>query len=243
MRMVKASILGLMLASMHAVAMAHDDDADAVPTIVVSATGMVEVKPDQVQIRMGVSTENKKVLSAAEENAKKVAAVLAALEKAGVQKDELSTAGFTIQPVYDYHERARTLTGYFVENNVLITTDRLDAAGAIIDAAVQAGATNVAGVSFGLKEERTRRDEVLRIAVANARADAVVAAEAAGRMLGAVKRILIGGGGGPPTPMPYMSDAPVATSLSKVAAPELMPGDMTVAASVTIEYELTPKAP
>lgn len=243
MRLLKASILALSFAAVHAAAMARHDDEAKTPTVVVSAEGAVDVMPDEAQIRFSVNTQRKKVFPAAEENAKNVAAVLAALEKAGVQKSELSTIGFTIQPTIDYSSMA-SVTGYEVRNTVLIKTDRIDAAGAIIDAAAQTGAVSVVQIAFGLKDNRTLRDQALRQAVANARADASVIADASGGTLGPVRRIITSSNGRQPI---YNPDVIAGSTLYRMAdrsaAPDLMPGDLTITASVTIEYELTPKAP
>lgn len=248
MRVLKATIVALAFAATNAAAMARHDEPSAtskLPTIVVTASGAVDADSDQAVIRLTVTTENKRVLPAAEENAKKVAAVLAGLEKVGVKKDELATASFMIRPMYDYSSSGRgSLTGYAVSNSVVVTTARLDAAGSIVDAAVQAGATTIDGVFFGLKDSRTKRDEALRLAVAHARADATVAADAAGMKVAGIRRLMVVGDGGQPGPMPMMdfAGAPAAASIAR-AAPELMPGEVSVTAAVTVEYELAPKAP
>ena len=105
MRVLKATIVALAFAATNAAAMARHDEPSAtskLPTIFVTASGAVDADPDQAVIRLTVTTENKRVLPAAEENAKKVAAVLAGLEKVGVKTDELATASFMIRPMYDY---------------------------------------------------------------------------------------------------------------------------------------------
>lgn len=245
MKLAHASILGFCIVVLAVPALArHDEHAHAVepPSLVVTGTATVQVTPDEVTIRLGVTTEAKTVAPAAEENAQKITAVLTGVQKSGVTKEELSTGNFSIEPAYDYNrgEGPPRITGYRVSNVVVIQTKKLDRAGAMIDAAITAGANEVQGVSFGLSDPRAQRDEALRLAVANARADAEHAANASAVKLGPIRRIMVGsvGGGGPiPVPM-FKGRAMEMAAAAPGAAPDLMPGKTDVYATVTIEYDL-----
>ncbi len=65
-------------------------------------------------------------------------------------------------------------------------TDKLDRVGAVIDAAIKKGATNIAGLLFYSSNVDEARRGALGQAIENARRDAEVMARAAGGQLGAL---------------------------------------------------------
>src|SRR6266571_4464068 len=75
--------------------------------------------------------------------------------------------------------------------------------GKFLQAAVDAGANTVSGVSFSVSDPARGRDAALQSAMADARAKAEVLARAAGRALGHVIAIAEGGGVRPPVPLAF----------------------------------------
>ncbi|HEV2061408.1 MAG TPA: SIMPL domain-containing protein, partial [Solirubrobacteraceae bacterium] len=84
-------------------------------------------------------------------------------------------------------------THYVARNAVAVTIRALERAGAIVDAGVRAGATNVYGPEFGVSDGAARYRDALGLALADARAKAERMARDAGVTLGAVLRIHEGG--------------------------------------------------
>jgi uncharacterized protein len=78
-------------------------------------------------------------------------------------------------------------------NQVMVRLDDMELVGRVVDAAVGAGANRVTGISFELSDPRTAYHEALRLAVARARAEAEVLADALGEPLGAVMQVSTGG--------------------------------------------------
>ncbi len=86
--------------------------------------------------------------------------------------------------------------------------------GRVIDTVVEAGANNLIGISFGLRDASKARKEALTLAVREAREKAEAIAQAAGLQLRGVERIVESGitvptirlgmanAGGPPVPLP-----------------------------------------
>src|SRR5690606_12584202 len=74
--------------------------------------------------------------------------------------------------------------GYRAVNMVEIRVDSLDELGAIIDAAIAAGANRVASLHFELQDMESARLEAIGLAVEKARREAEVVARAAGQRLG-----------------------------------------------------------
>jgi uncharacterized protein YggE len=152
------------------------------PTIFVSGRGEVQVAPDRARVQVGVETQAKTSQLAAQENNKKQAAILAAIQKLGVPAANIQTLNYNVAPVQRYDEKLRkvVIDGYQVSNIVQVETDKLEQAGPIIDAGLANGANRVAGLDFLVKDRAKAQDQALTLAVASARRQAEVAAKAAG---------------------------------------------------------------
>ncbi len=146
----------------------------------ISATGSatVSVAPDLVTIQFAVDTEEKTAQDAISSNAQLMNTVVSAIQNAGVSKDEISTAGFSIYPVYnDSIPDPKTgihhtvLSGYHASNTLSIKTTKLTSAGNIVDTAVAAGANRVDNISFSLSpdKQQSTQDDLLAKAVLNAK--------------------------------------------------------------------------
>jgi uncharacterized protein len=151
-------------------------------TIFVSARGEVQVSPDRARVQVGMETQARTSQLAAQENNRKQAAILAAIQKLGVPAANIQTMNYSVSPVQRYDDKLRrvVIDGYQVTNVVQVETDRLELAGQIIDAGLANGANRVAGLDFIVKDRAKAQDQALTEAVAAARRQAEVAAKAAG---------------------------------------------------------------
>ncbi|HKY03306.1 MAG TPA: SIMPL domain-containing protein, partial [Blastocatellia bacterium] len=70
------------------------------PSIRVTGDAIVSARPDQAQIDVGVVTQAPNAKNAADENARKVDAVLAALRKVLGPEAEIKTVGYSLNPNY-----------------------------------------------------------------------------------------------------------------------------------------------
>ncbi|HYW31123.1 MAG TPA: SIMPL domain-containing protein [Gemmatimonas sp.] len=152
------------------------------PQITVSARGEVQVAPDRARVQVGVETQAKTAVAAANENNRKQAAILAAVRALGIPASAISTLNYNVFPVerYDEKNRRSVIDGYRVSNIVQVETDKLEQAGTIIDAALNNGANRVAGLDFMVKDPSAARDQALAKAVQSAKRQATAAAAAAG---------------------------------------------------------------
>ncbi len=89
-------------------------------------------------------------------------AVLAKLKSAGIPGDAIQTTGYDIQPEFDYANGKQTVRGYVARNSIEVRVDELPKLGDILDIAVGAGATSVAGVRFDLKDRTGAEREALQ---------------------------------------------------------------------------------
>lgn len=206
-------------------------------SIRVTGTGEARAQPDQAIADFGVETQAVTAQAAAAENAQRMERVIAALVRAGVPRDRIETRDYNVFPDYDPQPRPDAaeprVRGYRVMNTVMVTMDDITRVGAVIDAALAAGANRVNGVRFGLRDPQAFRQRAIDDAVRRARADAEALAAALGVTLGQVREAYTADVGMPQPVMMQrmeMADAAASTPIS--------PGEQTVRATVIIVYAI-----
>ena len=159
--------------------------APQVPQLVVTGYGEVTVAPDRAMIDVAVETRATTASQAAAQNARRLRVVLDTLKARGIAAGDLSTLGYSVNPDYEPMPRGEAVRrGYVATNVVRIETRTLDQVGALIDAALAAGANRVNEVRFSSSRHATVRDSATALAIANARRTAETMARAAGGTLG-----------------------------------------------------------
>ena len=170
------------------VATAGRDDNRRVTRVMVAGDSIVQAQPDTAIVTVSVVTQNRQALAAQQENAAKTDAVVRALKAAAGSGAEVKTSGYSVQPQRVYKEnQPPTITGYEVRNSVTVTLSDLTKIGNVIDASAQAGANDVSGIAFTLRQDRQARDRALSEATQEAMGKARVIAQALG---GRVVRIV-----------------------------------------------------
>ncbi len=156
--------------------------------VVVIGDGSVNVAPDYVRIRSGVTTRAKTAKEAADANSKVMAAIVAALLNAGIEQKDIQTSRFSVQPVYvaPQPNTEQRLSDYSVSNQVSVTIREIDKVGEILDRLITAGATDAGSVEFLHSDYSKALDRAREAAVADARRKAELYAHASGLSLGSV---------------------------------------------------------
>lgn len=203
--------------------------ADTSRSITVSGTGSADGEPNRADFTFGVVSEGRTARAALAANAAEMRRVLGAVESAGVAERDLQTQQVSISPVTG--EDGRSVTGYTARNSVQARLRDLARAGAVIDAAVGAGANEVYGPSLIRTDRAALEREALRAAMADARGKAQAVAAAGGVSLGRVLTAVEGGQVAPP--MPYAAD--VAARATAESTP-VLPGTSEIQASVTVTF-------
>jgi uncharacterized protein YggE len=164
------------------------DDNRRVTRVMVAGNSIVQAQPDTAIITIAVVTQNRNAISAQQDNAAKTDAVVRALKAAAGSGAEVKTSGYSLQPQRVYKEnQPPTIIGYEARNSVTVTLSDLTKVGAVIDASAQAGANDVSGIAFTLRQDRQARDRALSEATREAVSKAQVIATALG---GRVVRIV-----------------------------------------------------
>ena len=215
--------------------------APGVPTLSSSGQGEAKVAPDRASLLVNVQSRGTTAAGAASDNARITRAVLDALAKLGLPRDQLGTEGYTVYPElrYDKDGGAPKVTGYVVTNTVKAETHRVEQAGAMIDAALGAGANLINSLSFYASSIDAPRREAIASAVMSARADAEAMARAAGGSLGTLIEMSTQGPTSPPRPMYDMVMA--SRKLAQAEPTPVNPGLQTVSVFVTARWQFVPQ--
>jgi uncharacterized protein len=204
----RLAIVAATLLAVPAAAQAPPAPAAALPeTVSVSGSGRVERAPDRATFTVGVQTMAPTVAGALQENSARVAALIAALKRLGAADREIRTSQVSIYPQQEQQGRVPKVVGYQVSNSITVSREDPAAVGKFLQAAVDAGANTVSGVSFSVSDPARGRDAALQSAMGDARAKAEVLARAAGRALGRAIAIAEGAGVRPPVPFAFEAKA------------------------------------
>jgi uncharacterized protein YggE len=199
--------------------------------IAVNGEGTVRRAPDTAVVHAAVSVREEKLEAARDRANARASAVLETLRGIGVPDADVQAPSLQAHPTYD-HARGKTkLSGYEATRPFSIRVRDLSQLGAIFDALVDDGPTQVHGTSMELAEPDAAAGEALALAVAQARGRAEALAAAAGLTLGAPVRIEEEGDGMPaPLAMRAMQAEGVPTDVA--------PGEIEISARVRVWFAL-----
>ena len=201
----------------------------------VSGNATVTLAADTASLQIGVNTRKDTVQEAQVENTELINAVIAAIRQLGIGEKDIVTSQFNVHSGYDYsYDTAgkEVRTAYYQVDNMLSVTIRdLSQIGAVLDAAMAAGANTTYGISFSSTQENEAYQKALARAVEDAAKKAQVLAAAAGKKLGDL--ILMDASQG----SYYYGISNVYDAKSAEAGATILAGDVSVNASVVLEYQ------
>ena len=201
------------------------DPVPATDSVTVTGTGVVTAVPDRAQISAGVESRATTARAALQANAAAMEKVIDALKARG--GTDVTTQTVSLSTAFDEQGGPNG----FVASNVASAETSLAGAGALIDAAVAAGANTIYGPSLSRSDADALYDQALEKAVADAKERAALLAKAAGRELGRVTALVESGA----------SETPMFAAKREAAADAGTPvvsGGQETSASVSVTYEL-----
>jgi hypothetical protein len=196
--------------------------------ITVQGTASVASVPDRAELSFGVESQGATAKAAMAANAAEMRRLIAALKAVGAS--DLKTQYVSLSPRLNEQSQVQ---GYVATNSVSATIKELVRTGAVIDAAVNAGANQVYGPTLSRGDQSELYRQALKAAVANARASAQALAEAANVSLGRVTAVVEGGGA--PQPMPLAA----AAKAEDAGSTPIEGGTQQVTATVSVTFSVS----
>ena len=167
--------------------------ADGARTVTVTGTASFTVEADFAVLSLGVLTAGREAADAASANAQAMEGLMAALIEAGIADDDITTANYYVNTIYDYEQMgldgSAAIRGYSVSNHLSVTVRDIASVGDIIDTALANGANSCDSISFRSSRGEEMNDLALSAAVTEALRKARIVAQAAGAEAGDILSI------------------------------------------------------
>ncbi len=227
MKKILIILLVLCLAVAPAIALAEG-------TLKVNGSAKITIEPDRATLSLGYTCEDAVSATAQKMAAEASAAILQAIQAAGVAEEDIATTSLNTSPVYDYNDGKPTLTGYQVTHMLSVTVSDITKVGEVLDAALNGGANVANGITYSSSKEEDAYLQALAQAVQNAMAKADALSIAAGVWLGSVTEIVEQSSYYHPV-MYAALDSGMNTRQAELGS-TVMTGDLTVEATVQLIY-------
>lgn len=193
--------------------------------------------PKTASFSVGVTKTGDSVEATQEETNAAANKVIEALSAQGIDKKDIKTDQYSVNPNIDYSDGTQVTSGYTVSTTLTVNVKDATKANAALDAATKAGANTLGGVSFVLTDDdREKLEDEARVeAIQDAKQKAVKISSQAGIKLGKVIGIYEAG---PQMPIAYERSITNMSADAKEDTPtQLQPGENKVSVEVTLTYE------
>jgi len=208
------------------------------PELSVTGKGEVLASADIAFLQIGVERTEKTATEAQYTAAKKSQNIVASLEKMGIAKDKIETVSFNLYPKFEYDKGESKFVGYTASNQIKVIIEKLEEMGKIIDATIAAGATNISGLNFSLKDESPYKKIALQKAFEDAKGKAEILASSSGQILDKIQRIQESEVG---IISPLVEARVMSAGAGGGAETPITPGKVKVQARIEVTYELAKK--
>ena len=212
------------------------------PVIELSVFEQIEIEPDMATISTGVQTDADTAVEALRRNSAEMERLGALIRALGIPARDIQTASINLNPRYDYNNRGNQpprFLGYQASNQVTVKLRDLDRVGEVLDAMVEAGATNINGPQFSIEDDEAAKAQARSNALERGRAQAEEYARLAGysgvRLLQVAEAIRGSSGS-------MAKDEAIVVSGSRMTAappPPVAPGVVSTGVGIALTYEMT----
>jgi uncharacterized protein len=237
--MKKVLFAALITLFLTTIGLAQIPAASSPPFLVVTGNSEVLANPDEANVRLGIVRQAPAAQTAQDQVSAVAQQILNEIRKLGVMPQDIQTARLVLSPVYaprsPESRDAPRIVAYNASNTVTVRLANLSLIGPVIDGGLKAGANQLEGVEFDLRNDLASRQQALKQAVSEARGKADAMAQALGVNLGEVLEVSEGGS---VSPIPRF-DSRVATFEAAQVPTPVSPGQIQVSATVTIRYRIS----
>jgi len=211
----------------------------------VTAEGKSVMVPDTAKFTFTVITQGgTDPVKLQKENTTKVNAIIKYLQDQGVDKKDIKTEGYYLNPQYSYSVcRESTcpppkINGYEVRNTTSVKTKDFDKAGALLAGVTERGANEVSSLELTVDDktvvENQAREEAMKQATDKARSMAKAGGFRLGRLLSIDEY-------SPSNPVPmygYGGGGEVSVMPKATTPVDIQPGSQEFVVDVTLRYEI-----
>lgn len=211
---------------------------DSRRSITTTGNGVVIAQNNRAVMYLAVETMSPDAKQAAQDNANIMTKVKHAVIGAGAAPDKIKTDNYTMYPVYEYDKGKVKSRKYEVNNRMKVVVEDLTKAGAVMDAAISAGANRIENIMFTVRNPGKYKDDALREAAQDARRKADIIAASLGKTVTNI--ISVTDNSVRVSPRNYMMNARMAggNDMAESATTPMEGGDAKVESSVTVVFEI-----
>ena len=197
--------------------------------------GKVEAIPNVAYVDAGVTVSNGASVNEVQGSLNKTNnAILQAVQKLGVKKQDISTSNYSVNPTYSYDNNVDKISGYSGNITITIKVRDTQLVSKILTAVTNVGANQIQGVRFEIDNPSKLREDARNKAIKDAKEQAKRLAKTLDIKLGRVVNIIESPTGGVPV---FLQREFAADSMGIGGAPQVEPGTQTVTSTVTLFFE------
>lgn len=209
--------------------------ANNAPTLSVDGEGTGIAAPDRATVTIGVTSQAADAGKAQSINALTTEQVNKAIKALGIEAKDIQTNNYSFRPNYRTSDNRRhEISGYTVNNSIIVIVRDINKTGQVIDAALNAGANEIHSLDFAASNTQAIRKEALTKAVQDARDKADILAQGLGKRIIGIKNVSESTG--------YLEsrryDNAMLAASKTAAATTIEPGSLSLTARVHIDYIL-----
>lgn len=206
------------------------------PTLSIDGQGTGTAAPDMATVTIGVTTQGKDAAKAQNDNAWVSNQIQAAVRGLGIAEKDIQTRNYSFYPNYSTDkDRRNEVTGYTVNNSVIVVVRDIKLTGKVIDAALNNGANEINSLDFSASDTKAVRKVALLNAVQDARDKADIIAKGLGKRIVGIQNVSESTG--------YIETrrfgGNMLMAVAKDAATPIAPGSLSLTANVHIDFILS----
>ncbi|WP_164549738.1 SIMPL domain-containing protein [Altericroceibacterium xinjiangense] len=207
----------------------------------IEATGTARAAPDVMTVTAGIVTTGSTAIEALNRNDELAGRMIGAVKASGIPIGTLQTASLSVNPRFagnrnrdESEEQAPRITGYIARNSLEIELVQVAQASELIGLLFEAGANEIRGPVFSLRNPTPVQRQAERAAVAAALHEAQNYADALGMKVSRVVRV---------SDRSFRSDERqmIVVTGSRIGVTPIEPGEITSEVTVHAEFLLQPK--
>lgn len=209
--------------------------------LAVVGVGKVDTTPDTASVDLGIVVNDARTIDDVQSQINKVNnAIIEGLKSLGIDKGDVKTSNYSINPNYDYTRVPNgTITGYNGNTTVTVKVKDTTKLPQVIEAGTKGGANQVMGTNYTIDKPENYQEQAREKAIKNAKEQAQKLAKELDIRLGKVVNIVESSSGGGPMPMMYdkFEVSNEARGGTNAPVPDLQPGTQTITSTVTLYFE------